>query len=403
MSPNQPTSLGAAAVRPLRPQAQLSWQPLTNLAILLLVVGVIGFVVALNANLGDRVWQTWLVNLLFFMGTAQAGVVASCAFYLTQARWAGTCHYRLAEAFWIFIPVGLVLFFVMFAGRDHIFPWILHPIPAKAAWLNAPFLFVRDGIALFVMTVLSAWFVGLSRGVEARDWALSPENIEMPPPAIRRLAPIIAILYCFIYSLIAFDLVMSLSPQWHSTLFGWWFFATLFWAAIAAMSFTGMLLRPKLGPDNIFNNGRVRHDLGKMVFAFSIFWMYLSFAQYLVIWYGDIPVETFYLIVRFWHYPWAAMGWLAPLLIWAVPFGVLMGVRPKRTPKILGTVALLGLIGVWDLIYILVVPALSPNNLPFGWVELCITAGFLGAFLLCAVPGLRLLAEAAAAGLDGGE
>ncbi len=205
MSPNQPTSLGAAAVRPLRPQVQLSWQPLTNLAILLLAVGVIGFFAALNANLGDRVWQTWLVNLLFFMGIAQAGVVASCAFYLTQARWAGTCHYRLAEAFWIFIPIGLVLFFAMFAGRDHIFPWILHPIPAKAAWLNAPFLFVRDGIALFVMTVLSAWFVGLSRGVEARDWALSPENIEMPPPAIRRLAPIIAILYCFIYSLLAGD------------------------------------------------------------------------------------------------------------------------------------------------------------------------------------------------------
>src|SRR5260370_41743787 len=93
------------------------------------------------------------------------------------------------------------------------------------------------------------------------------------------------------------------------------------------------------------------------------------------------------------------MGWLAPLLIWAVPFVTLMGVRPKRTPKILGAVALFGLIGVWALIYILVVPALSPNNLPFGWVELCITAGFLGAFILCALPGLRLLAEAAGAGL----
>jgi hypothetical protein len=75
MSPNQPTSLGAAAVRPLRPQVQLSWQPLTNLAILLLVVGVIGFVAALSANLGDRVWQTWLVNLLFFMGIRRGGVL----------------------------------------------------------------------------------------------------------------------------------------------------------------------------------------------------------------------------------------------------------------------------------------------------------------------------------------
>src|SRR5260370_35171484 len=111
MSPNQPTSLGAAAVRPLRPQVQLSWQPLTNLAILLLAVGVIGFFAALAANLGDRVWQTWLVNLLFFMGIAQAGVVASCAFYLPQARWAGPCHYRLHGTFWVFIPVVLCCVF----------------------------------------------------------------------------------------------------------------------------------------------------------------------------------------------------------------------------------------------------------------------------------------------------
>src|SRR5260370_40693554 len=110
MSPNQPTSLGAAAVRRLRPQVQLSWQPLTNLAFLLVAIGVIGFIVALSANQADRVWPALLVNLLFFMGIAQAGVVASCAFYLTQERWAGTCHCRLAEAFLIFMPVGRLLF-----------------------------------------------------------------------------------------------------------------------------------------------------------------------------------------------------------------------------------------------------------------------------------------------------
>ena len=403
MSSNQPASLGAAALRPLREPVQLNWQRLSTIAGGLVVVGVVGLVAALASGAHDRIWSTWLVNLLFFMGIAQGGVVCSCAFYLVQGRWAGVSHYRLAEAFSGFLPLAFVLFWGVFIGREYLFPWIAHPIASKAAWLNVPFLFTRDGGGILLLTVLSCWFVSISRGPDAEAWALSSSDIEMPPPAIRRLAPAIAILYCVIYSMLAFDLVMSLSPQWHSTLFGWWFFATCFWSAAVAMAFTAVRFNARLGKATVFSNPTVRHDLGKMVFAFSIFWIYLSYAQYLVIWYGDLPSETFFLVLRLWHAPWAPLGWLAPILIWAVPFTLLMSVRMKKTPVVLGTVACLGLIGVWDLYYILIVPALSPDKLPFGLVELCITAGFLGAFLLCAMPGLKRLASVPPSAVDGGE
>jgi len=403
MSSNQPASLGAAAARPLGSAVQLNWQRFNTIAIVLLLIGIVGFLAALGLGATDRVWQVWLVNVIFFLGVAQSGVVCSCAFYLTQGRWARTTHYRLAESFWPFIVLGFVLFWGVFIGRNHIFPWIAHPVPKKAVWLNVPFLFARDGLALLLMAMLSWWFVLRSRGAEAVAWANSVTNIEMPPPVIRRLAPIIAILYCVIYSLLSFDLIMSLSPMWHSTLFGWWFFATCFWSAIVAMSLSAVVFRELLGPGTMASRPEVLHDFGKLVFAFSIFWIYLSFAQYLVIWYGDIPTETFFLVVRLWHFPWVPLGWLAPFLIWMVPFIVLMGVRPKRTPYILGTVAALGLIGVWDLDYILIVPSLSPNRIPFGWVEVCVTAGFLGAFLLCAAPGLRLAATAATSSFEGAD
>lgn len=403
MSANRPASLGAAAARPVREPVELDWLRLNTIAAVLLIVGLAGFVIALAAGATDRVWQVWLVNLLFFLGIAQGGVVCSCAYYLVQGRWAGSVPYRLAEAFRPFLVLGFILFWGVYIGRDHIFPWIVHPIPNRAMWLNAPSLFARDGISLAVMAVLSWWFVSASRRSEARHWASSTSDIEMPPPLIRRLAPIIAILYCFIYSLLAFDLIMSLSPQWHSTLFGWWWFATCFWSAVVAMAFIAVQFRRLLGAGNAFTGPTILHDYGKMVFAFSIFWIYLSFAQYLVIWYGDIPVETFFLVVRLWHYPWAPLGWLAPILIWVVPFIVLMSVRAKKTPKVLATVAVLGLVGVWDLDYTMVVPSLSPNSLPFGWVEVCITAGFLGAFILCSVPGLKLVASEANAGAEGGE
>ncbi|MBV8775083.1 MAG: hypothetical protein JO166_22520 [Deltaproteobacteria bacterium] len=395
MTPPQPASLGAAAARPLREPIHLNWAPLNTLGVVLAVIGLVGLVVALIIGRNQRVWEIWLVNFLFFNGIAQGGIVCSASFYLTQARWAGSTNYRMAEAFSLYLVIGFILFWGVFIGRLSIFPWILHPSPKQQVWLNVPFLFARDGIALLVMTIVSLWFVSLSRRPEAHLWASRFGDIDMPPVAVRRLAPVVGILYCAIYSLLSFDLIMSLSPKWHSTLFGWWYFATDFWSATVALGFMAAIFRRVFGPGTTASAPGVLHDIGKMIFAFSIFWMYTGFAQYLVIWYGDIPTETFFIVQRFWHSPWTFLSWSTPILIWVVPFLVLLGVRPKRTPGILGTVSLLGLIGVWILNFILVVPSLSRDHLPFGWIELTITAGFLGIFLICAVPGLKRVAAAA--------
>ncbi|HZO82209.1 MAG TPA: hypothetical protein VFB33_11000 [Candidatus Binataceae bacterium] len=393
MSPNSHSSHQPAAHRPA---FELPAQPMSTVAVVLVIAGIIGFGTALSYGLSARAWEAYLVNLLFWMGVAQGGVVASAAFYLTQGRWAGRAHYRLAEAFSGFLVLGFILFWALYFGRDAIFPWIKHPVPAKEGWLNVPFLFARDGIALFVMTVLSLWFVAASRSDEARKWAETSGNIYMPPKAVRRLAPAVAICFALVYTLLSFDLVMSLSPLWHSTLFGWWFFAGTFWSAIVTMSLSAVWLRRVLPAGNAFTNKRVLHDFGKMVFAFSIFWVYTLFAQYIVIWYGDIPIETFFVVLRTQYLPWAFVSWLTLTLVWIIPFFVLLGQRPKRTPRILGTVALLGMIGIWCEIYVLVVPSLSPRTVPFGWVEILVTAGFAGAFWLCSYPGLKLASVAAA-------
>jgi hypothetical protein len=395
MSPNSETASHHSGASGNPPAANLPAQPLTNIAYALIALGLIGFAIALTTGLAQRAWEAFLVNLLFFLGIAQGGVVASAAFYLTQGRWAGRAHYRLAEAFSGFLIPGFILFWFLFFGRELIFPWIRHPIPAKTTWLNAPFLFLRDGLALAVMTWLSVTFLGVSRGEEARRWAETSADILMPPPRIRRLAPAVCICFGLVYSLLSFDLVMSLSPLWHSTLFGWWFFAGAFWSAIVTMAFTAVCLRRVLGPGNIFTEGRIMRDLGLMVFAFSVFWFYTLFAQYIVIWYADIPMETFFIAVRVHYLPWAFMSWMTVCLVWAIPFVGLLGIRPKKTPAILGTVAVLGMVGIWSEIYVLVVPSLSPRTIPLGWVEILVTAGFLGAFWLSSYPGLKLASVAA--------
>ena len=141
------------------------------------------------------------------------------------------------------------------------------------------------------------------------------------------------------------------------------------------------------------------HDLGKMVFAFSIFWMYLFFAQYMVIWYGNLPEETQFFQSRLgsqfmqdtWHFvadrlnePYARLSLTAWLGCWIIPFWVLLGQRPKRTPAILGSVSAIVLLGFWLERNALVWPSLVPDDGAawFGAIQIGIALGFLGSFVL---------------------
>lgn len=355
----------------------------------LTLVGVAGFAAALAFGGALRAWEAFLVNLLFWLGVAQGGVVVSASFYITEARWGGSGLYRLAESFAGFLPVGWLLFWALFPARAVVFPWVLHPLPEKAAWLNVPFFFARDGVGLLAMTGVSIWFLRASRRADSVRWAESYGDIHEPPPPVRRLAPAVILLYAVVYSLVGFDLVMSLAPRWRSTLFGAYFAAGAFWSGLVAMGVLVVFGRRPRRLDTSGERGGILHDLGKLVFAFSVFWAYLLWSQYLPIWYADLPSETFFVAPRVRYLPWGALGWLAFLLVWVVPFTVLMGRRPKRTPAIFGSVCVLGLVGIWVERYVLVVPSLSPKAIPLGWIEAAVSLGFLGVFLLSVREGVR--------------
>jgi hypothetical protein len=355
------------------------------------LVGVAAFAAGLADGSALRVWEVFLVNLLFWMGIAQGGVCASASFYLSNARWGGDGLYRLAEAFVWFLPLSFLLFWALLAGRHLLFVWIDHPLPEKSDWLNTAFFFGRDGAALLVMTLLSLFFVRVSRREEVRRWASSTGDIGDSPLAIRRLAVIMTLAYAILYSLIGFDLVMSLAPRWHSTLFGAYFFTGAYWSAVVMIALVAAVTGRAVTHEQKHLYHDALHDIGKLFFACSVFWVYLLFAQYIVIWYGDMPSETFFVAPRVNSLPWGALGWTALCLVWAVPFCLLMGQKPKRTPAILGTVAVVGLIGMWIERYVLVVPSLSPHHIPFGWIEILITLGFMGLFGLASWPTLRTL------------
>jgi len=407
--------------------------------LVLIAFGAIAFLVGVWTN-ADTAWRAFHVNYLFFGSLAQGGIVLACTLVIVGAKWPGPVR-RIAESLGAWVPFTLLLFIIGFAGgRESVYVnWLHHPPASKAAWLQPARLFWMD-LAIFAwLGLLSTAFLynsvrptlggvaervqGPSRALFAR-WTAGwqGDEIERAKSARRcgTLAPIICLSYAFGWSFIAFDQVMSLSPTWYSNLFG----AYVSWGgylnAVAATALLAVLHRREPGLEGEITRERM-HDLGKMIFAFSIFWMYLFWAQYLVIWYGNLPEETAFFRSRLgsqflvdksrigsmflsqtWSLryfaerlrePYAKVTLTVWACCWIVPFWVLLGQRPKRTPAILGTVAAIVVGGFWLERNILIWPSLVPDD-SFSWlgfVQLGIAGGFLGAFGLVFLTYTRVL------------
>src|SRR5262249_2614462 len=223
----------------------------------------------------------------------------------------------------------------------------------------------------------------------------------------RKLAAVLVLSYAICYSLIGIDLIMSLAPDWVSTLFPAFYSWGGFLSACSMFALVSLLMRGSNELSGEITTNRM-HDMGKMIFAFSIFWMYLYWSQYFVIWYANIPEETSFVTARlgsqFVQDVWYMEGFWTRLaepyvyitlsvwfLVWVFPFWVLLGQKPKKTPAILGPIAFGQLLGFYLEQYILVTPSLVPPKAvlagaavtPFSWVELGIAGGFIGLFFLC--------------------
>ncbi len=391
--------------------------PLLGICGALVAVGVIAFVGGLLSD-PETTWRAYHVNFIYFAALSQAGLCVASALVIVGARWAGPIRH-VAEGLAAWVPVSLVLGALGYFGREAIFaPWINGAPPGKEFWLSIPRVFALDLSILAVLAVLSLVYLrasfrpslhaaaesasgpakGFFRSWTA-NWKGEPTERQATERRLKFLAPIICLLYAFGYTFIGYDQVMSLTPTWYSNIFGWYFGWGGFLSAVAATALISVLLRTtQPGWDTLVTRERM-HDLGKMVFAFSIFWMYLFFAQYIVIWFGNLPEETQFIEARLgalflqqtWYFvndllqlPYVRLSLLVWLLCWIIPFWVLLGQRPKRTPAILGTVTAGLLLGFWFERNVLLWPSWVPDDGSawLGPIQLGVAAGFLGAFVL---------------------
>ncbi len=341
-----------------------------------------------------RVWQAFLVNLLFFSGIAQAGPVLAAIYYLTEGRW-GAPVMRLCLGLGWFLPVSLLLFAVLFAGFPYL-PTGSPESPARQTWFSLAFFSGRDLVALgllySVSLVFTYRFLGLlSQGPrDDRNDYSERSSTGRPPSSVHErraessltgLASLVLGLYAVVFSLIGFDLVMALDDHWYSTLFGGYFFMSSFYAGLAAITIIAVLAKGELGRDEAIEETHL-WDLGKLLFAFCILTAYFVWSQFLVIWYGNLPEEVGFFMLRMKNNAWTWLTWATLILIFAIPFVALLSQRAKQSPVVLFLVGSLVLIGLWLERYLLIVPSLAvTEGVLIGWIEAIVTLAFLAALI----------------------
>lgn len=374
-------------------------QPLKLLSIGLGVIGLLAFVAALFID-AARAWRAYLFNWLFWISVAQGAVVVAAAITITRGIWARPVR-RIALSFVAFLPVAFLLMIPLLFAGDLIFPWVGETLHGgKDLWLSVPFLGARNIIAVGALTGVSLLFAYWSLRPDAgllreeatgahrkwydrltRNWIGQEQEEVRATHRLRTLAPVLALIWAAAFTNVVYDFVMSLEPEWWSTLFGPYFFMPGFLTGLAATAILAIYYSKLLNLEDRIGFQQ-RHDLGKLIFAFVIFWAYLFWAQFLVIWYGLLPYEQLFVVERF-EAPYSFFALAVLFSLFVIPFFGLLGVAPKKKPATLTFFSFVVLFGLWLERWLLVYPSYYPEapDAPLGWMELGTTLGFAGIFI----------------------
>src|SRR5690625_215661 len=371
---------------------------LRTISIILFVIGILALGIGIFTLNGDqgatRFWSVLMFNSIFFMLIALGALIVLCAATLAQGTW-HIAYKRVIEAMVMALPVlGIVAFIVMmcvvWGDKYHIYEWVDknlvandHLLQKKSAFLNPTFYTILTIMTIGIWSLL---------GFRLRKLSLQEDLADKGTTKIfwksYRWAAVFVVFFAITNSTSSWQWIMSIDVDWFSTLFAWYIFSSLFVCAMAVLALFIIILR---------NYGYLEwvtfehlHDLGKFMFAFSIFWTYLWFAQFILIWYGNIPEETIYYSIRMWG-SYHTMFYLILLLNFVAPFLILMTRDSKRNYTIVAYMALLVFIVHYLDFFMMFMPGTVKNGWHLSWYELGISLGFVGLFIFVV---MRSLAKA---------
>ena len=357
-------------------------------------LGLGTLVFGLNTENTQPDFRLFTVSYLVLLGVSQAGVVFCAITRLAGAQWSRP-YYRLAELSTLaFLPLAVLGFLlIFFFGQDELFYWLAPNADEHlSSWLNIDWLLFRNLFGLLLFYGLSVAFVRTSRGKSAA----SPDAIR---ERLYKMSPWIILAYILCSTFFAWDFAMMLIPHWHSTVFPIFFWFGNGVAGIAAMiAFPALLGYSKDGHSTdgqlAFGPDQIR-CMGMLITAFTLLWLYLFWAQFFVVWFGNLPQEMEPVWRQMYgHY--APYFWTMMAGCFFVPFVTLLFAAVKRSLVAMCLIAVGINVGNWLCKYLLVIPALSPDSRPFEhWVDLVIAVGLLAGFLATLLLLARRLPETA--------
>lgn len=285
---------------------------------------------------------------------------------------------RVPEAMTAYLPAGALGMLVVLLGSHSLYHWAHHAagvhdaiLEAKAGYLNLPFWSLRALVILVLWWVFSRAILRNSRLQDADgDVERTHKN--------KRLSAAFMVVFGLTFTFASVDWVMSLEPHWYSTMFPWYMFGGAFVNALAVITLLTVLLnRRGLFPQ--FNEHH-RHDLGKYVFGFGVFWAYLWFCQFLLIWYANIPEETAYYAVRS-SPSWLAVQTLSVLANFIVPSALLLRVASKKDDRMLIAACASVCVGRGLDLFVMIMPSVSGASARPHWVDVPVFLGLAGLYV----------------------
>ncbi len=333
----------------------------------------------------DQFHFSYLVAFAFCVSITLGALFYVQVQHLTGSAWSVTVR-RLMETLMRTIPVALVLFVPIALGIHSVYEWshasaASDPILVqKAAFLNSTGFIVRGFIVIALWSFWALKLYSLSRKQdESRSLSLTNSSEKWSAPGV--------LILFLSASLASFDWIMSLDPHWWSTMFGLYFLAGGAVAFMALLIAICLALRSAGYLTEAINDEHY-HDLGKWLFALTVFWAYIAFSQYMLIWYGNLPEEGI------WYHRRMAGSWSAfmPLLIgghFIVPFFTLMPRSSKRNLKLLGFFSGWMLFMHYCDLYWQIMPVLHKSGVAFHWLDLAALVALTSTFGLVFWSGLR--------------
>ncbi len=345
-----------------------------------------------------RVYTSLWQNNIFFTGLGIIGLFFVAIQYAAQAGWSVPVkRIPLAMSHWIPIS-GILMIILWFVVKADVFHWTHHDlyvpgenydriIDGKSGYFfwplesgGFPIFYILRMVVFFVLWYL--FFIWIKKEMLAEDVNGGTSHWTKA----RSLSAIFLVIFAVTSSIAAWDWVMSIDTHWFSTMMGWYVFASWWVTGLAFITVAAAYLK-EAGYLKVMNANHL-HDLGKFVFAFSIFWTYIWFSQFLLIYYANIPEETVYFVTRINNSPYSWIFYANIILNFVLPFLLLMTRDAKRHMSMLKVVCPIVIVGHWFDFYNMVTPGVMQNDGGLGFLEIGLTMVFLAAFLFVTLNAL---------------